>query len=102
MLQEISWENFLEWRVYRKLAVPGEAREDYRNAHLIEALYTIALKGNVTAKTEDFLLFFGDDPRRPSSQKEESKPSGQTVEQMERILTSWTYVNNAYWAKQPS
>jgi len=95
MLEELSWKQFLEWRVYRELNPDSDTRASYHSAQIVEALYHIATKGNNRWRVEDFLLHFGDDPlNRPAPEMKQS------VEYQERMIDSWIYVSNALLSKK--
>ncbi len=84
MLQEISWDEFLEWIEYASLEPFDETRADYRAASIC------ALIANVNRdrrsrpspfQVSDFLLLFGEDekPREQRQTWQQQKMLGQMI-----------------------
>jgi len=93
MLRGITWETFLEWQAFESLEPFETERQDYRIAHVVHALWTIARAqiGNTEERPiADFLLNFGDlkIARADLTVK-------QTVEYQEMLIDSWCFLNNA-------
>lgn len=89
MLRQMSWTQFLEWEAYDALDPFGEERADYRSAQVSQALWNIArdVRRNPQGwPLEEFLLAFGDSPRRGAQQSLET----QTL-----LIESWIAGHNA-------
>lgn len=89
MLRSISWEQFLEWQAYFELEPFGEERGDFRSGQIVQALWNIARdpKRNPDGwPLSEFLLTFGDTPRRIVEQ---------SVETQELLIDSWIIGHNA-------
>lgn len=90
MLREITWEQFLEWRMYDDLDPFGEDRDDYRFASIVQALWNIARDPKRYPNgfpLTDFLMNFGDTPRIVKET--------QTVAYQETMIDAWVFTNNA-------
>lgn len=95
MLREITWPQFLEWRMYDDLEPFGEERDDYRFASICQALWNIARDTKKYPNgfpLSDFLVAFGDTPR--------PEPETQSVAYQEQLIDAWVFTNNAILAAQ--
>lgn len=83
MLRNISGAQFHEWQVFDSLEPFGEERSDIRIASVVQALWNIARdmkKCPDGYPLADFVLQFGDTPRRVIKQ---------SIETQEKLINSW-------------
>jgi hypothetical protein len=82
MLEQISYEQFLEWRAFDELDPFGEERMDYRIADVVATLVNIHRPHNRSPyPLSQFLMLFGDAVRPTQQQQswEQMKAVGQFV-----------------------
>ena len=82
MLEQISYEQFLEWRAYDELDPFGEERQDIRIADIVTTLVNLNRRPHTNAYTRDtFMLYFGDAerPKKQAQSWQEMKAVGQFV-----------------------
>jgi len=82
MLDEISWEQFVEWMAFAQLCPFNEDRNEYRFASIVTMLANInrdTKKQKDPWQVDQFVMRFGDIPE-PTSQKKK-----QTAEEQKRI-----------------
>jgi hypothetical protein len=79
MLDEITWEQFLEWMVYEHLTPFTSDRDEYRFASIVSTLANInrdPKKRKDPWPMDQFVLRFGDMPE-PASLKKRQSPEEQ-------------------------
>ncbi len=82
MLDELSPDQLLEWRVFDQLEILSERRMDYRFASIV-----LALRGG---ELEDCILKFGDE----ITQMAKIETSKQSLQFQEMVIDGWCHVNN--------
>jgi hypothetical protein len=97
MVQQMTWEQLLEWRTFEELEPFGEERDDFRAAQIVQALWNIARDPKTCPKgwpLTDFVLAIGDSPWRSVM----AAGQAQTLETQELLIDAWIVGSNAAFA----
>jgi len=82
MLDEISWNDFVEWMAFADLVPFGEDREEYRFASIVSTLANVnrdTKKRKEPWPLDQFVLRFGDMPEPASLKKKQSPEEQQRI-----------------------
>lgn len=93
MLEEMSWDQFLEWNAFDALEPFGEEREDFRSASVRQTITNVLGSLHVPNYQQmplrDFLLGFGDSGALAAAPVVAPAKAAAKVEFIEMVIGAW-------------